>query len=241
MRDKEYDRYLEESNIAESARGTYINALRRIERTYNCDLDDEFRRDKLVNLLNIFTYTHEDEVAGRPNPLPMNMDPNKTVRSYVGWYKRHLSRYAGFCSGSSVPESSEANRDGAEEAIQDAITQTFGLERDLQNALRNNLDQLESGLEVMDGGLERKVEAGFIDILARDRKGNIVVIELKAGDSKPEAIAQILSYMASLSETEKSPVRGYLIAASHPRRVELAAKLLPNLQLKTYRYRFQFD
>jgi RecB family endonuclease NucS len=47
------------------------------------------------------------------------------------------------------------------------------------NALRANIDQLEPGLTVIDGGNERKVASGFIDITARDRSGATVVIELK--------------------------------------------------------------
>ena len=46
---------------------------------------------------------------------------------------------------------------------------TFRLERDLQNALRRNIAELERGLSIIDDGKERKVPAGFIDITARDR------------------------------------------------------------------------
>ena len=49
---------------------------------------------------------------------------------------------------------------------------TFGLERDLQSALRANIDQLEPGLKITDDGRERVTEAGRIDITAGDAKGN---------------------------------------------------------------------
>lgn len=51
--------------------------------------------------------------------------------------------------------------------LAEALETTFGLERDLQRALRNNIEQLERGLKIIDGGKERKVESGFIDITVR--------------------------------------------------------------------------
>ena len=58
----------------------------------------------------------------------------------------------------------------------------FSLERDLQDALRENIAQLEAGLQIVDGGREQVVDAGRIDITAMDAAGAIVIIELKAGD-----------------------------------------------------------
>ncbi len=42
----------------------------------------------------------------------------------------------------------------------------FGLERDLQDALRGNIAQLEPGLKITDGGKENRVDAGRVDITA---------------------------------------------------------------------------
>jgi RecB family endonuclease NucS len=41
----------------------------------------------------------------------------------------------------------------------------------------------------------KKVAAGFIDIMAEDKQGATVVIELKAGIADYNAVAQLLSYM----------------------------------------------
>ena len=56
----------------------------------------------------------------------------------------------------------------------------FGLERDLQKALRANIGQLETGLKIVDGGTEKNVPAGRIDITAEDPGGTTVVIEVRA-------------------------------------------------------------
>ena len=89
----------------------------------------------------------------------------------------------------------------------DAAEITFGLERDLQSALRANISQLESGLTIADAGRERTTEAGRIDIVAQDSKKNLVIIELKAGLATPEVIAQVLAYMGAVAESDGVPVR----------------------------------
>ena len=88
----------------------------------------------------------------------------------------------------------------------------FGLERDLQRALRANIEQLEPGLKVIDGGVERSIEAGRIDITAEDSDGCLVVIELKAGRAELTAIGQLLSYMGSVDNESNRPIRGILVA-----------------------------
>ncbi len=128
----------------------------------------------------------------------------------------------------------------AEEVIE-AMETTFGLERDLQIALRSNIEQFEQGLKIIDEGRELTTEAGRIDITAEDRQGTIVVIELKAGDANPECVAQILSYMGALSDKEQKPVRGILVAGDFPPRVVFAARAVPNLQLKKYTFKFSFE
>jgi len=128
----------------------------------------------------------------------------------------------------------------AEEVIE-AMETTFGLERDLQIALRSNIEQLEQGLKITDEGKELTTEAGRIDITAEDQQNTIVVIELKAGAATPDCIAQVLSYMGAIGETEQKSVRGILVAGDFPPRVVFAARAVPNLQLKKYSFRFSFE
>lgn len=128
----------------------------------------------------------------------------------------------------------------AEEVI-DALEMTFGLERDLQTALRSNLEQLEPGLRITDGGKELTTEAGRVDITAEDHEGTLVVVELKAGTARPDCVAQVLSYMGALAERERRRVRGILVAGDFPPRVVLAARAVPEFQLKRYTFRFLFE
>jgi RecB family endonuclease NucS len=143
------------------------------------------------------------------------------------------------CQQQSDPQQYDCDHSAAEEEVMEAADITFGLERDLQLALRANIEQLEKGLKVGDGGKEQPVESGRIDITAEDRNGSTVVIELKAGTADREAVAQTLSYMGDLGQTKKS-VRGILIAGDFTPRARAAARAVPNLSLKTYAFKFSF-
>jgi len=129
---------------------------------------------------------------------------------------------------------------GSTEEATNAIKTTFGLECDLQQALRANLGQLEPGLKIVDGDKERVVESGRIDITAEDETGTAVVIELKAGTADREAIGQILSYMGDLQAQGKEKVRGILVAGNFTPRATAAAKAVPNVALQKYGFKFTF-
>ena len=136
------------------------------------------------------------------------------------------------------PPQSEEGTVGENEDVSETI---FRIERDLQLALRENVEQLEQGLEIIDGGRERVLPSGGrIDITARDRVGTVVVIELKAGDAGRDAVAQILDYMGELQPTEKQ-VRGILVAAEFSPHAVAAARMVPALELRKYRHKFTFE
>ncbi|HZA25908.1 MAG TPA: endonuclease NucS domain-containing protein, partial [Dehalococcoidia bacterium] len=115
-----------------------------------------------------------------------------------------------------------------EEVIEEAEELKFGLEREMQAALRRNIEQLEPGIKINDGGSERRVEAGRIDITAQDRDGKLVAIELKAGTAGLDSITQILANMGSLQSEGQKSVRGILIAGDFPRKGLLAAQAVPS-------------
>lgn len=127
---------------------------------------------------------------------------------------------------------------GSEE-VEGTLSLKFGLERDMQTALRANIDQLDPTLSIVDGGKERHVEAGFIDILAQDRDGSLVVIELKSGAAPDGAVTQVLAYIGSLQAEKTQQVRGILVAREFPKKVRFAAHAA-GIQLVQYGYNFTF-
>ena len=104
-----------------------------------------------------------------------------------------------------------------------------------------NIDQLEPGLTIVDGGTERNVPAGRIDITAEAPDGALVVIELKAGRADLRAIGQVLSYMGSVDHEPDRAVRGILVAGDFEPRAVMAADAVPNLELRVYSFSFGFS
>ena len=134
-----------------------------------------------------------------------------------------------------------AASDAETEELIEASEATFGLERDLQLALRSNIQQLEPGLAIIDEGKERTTDVGRVDITAKDKNGIMVVIELKAGAAVPEALTQLLAYMGAIGKREQQPVRGILVAGDFHPRVVFAAQAVPNVELRRYRFKFTFE
>jgi hypothetical protein len=128
----------------------------------------------------------------------------------------------------------------AEAEVASAVDTAFGLERDLQLALRRSIEQLELGLMITDGDREQTVPSGRIDITARDERGTTVVIELKAGSADRDAIGQILSYIGDLAD-RTTQVRGILVAREFSARAVAAARAAPNIRLVQYGFRFTFE
>jgi predicted RecB family endonuclease len=164
-----------------------------------------------------------------------------SIGPYQKFLREHLKM--GYSMAKAAKLWKEQRGEGLEETeeILDAIDTKFGLERDLQKALRANIGQLESGLKITDGGKERETAAGRIDIKAEDNEGTIVVIELKAGTASPDSVAQTLAYMATISEEEKKPTRGILVAGDFHQRVVFASRAVPNFQLIKYAFQFSFE
>lgn len=128
----------------------------------------------------------------------------------------------------------------AEAEVASAVDTAFGLERDLQLALRRSIEQLEPGLTIIDGDREQAVASGRIDITARDQGGSAVVIELKAGVADRDAVGQLLAYMGDLMDQE-TQVRGVLVAREFAPRAVSAARAAASVRLAKYGFQFTFQ
>lgn len=116
----------------------------------------------------------------------------------------------------------------------------FKEENELQRALRANVQQLEDGLTIIDGGTESVVPSGRIDITAKDKNGVKVVIELKRGRADRDAVGQIAAYMGDVLAAGAT-VRGMLIAHEFSSRALAAARMIGDLELRRYGYLFTFE
>jgi hypothetical protein len=240
MRDQAFALWLQ-PRYTDGSASSRMSRIRRVEAEYG-DLDELYDQDRLANVLRDLTYSTDDDRAGRPNPTRISLsgDIHRQLRSL----KNAVSVYREFRdTGGEDQAVAEAAIEVAGEAIrQKREGRQFEIERHLQDSLRREITQLERGLRIIDGGDERGVESGFIDILAEDTRGALTVIELKAGQARREAVGQILGYMGDLKiEEPDRNVRGILVAASFDKSCLSAVAVVPALSLKEYRFDFTFS
>jgi len=178
--------------------------------------------------------------------LVMQHFPNsKWKKDHYSWYKSKIKTGVFEVPGLSSDEGNrEVNGNDTETEIEDTIEASLSLEKDLHSYLASRVEKIEYGLVLLENGVEFQTDAGRVDILAKDKESNIVVIELKAGKAKDNALGQLLGYMGCISTSAPfsgSSVRGILVASSFEQRVIYAAKGLPKLKLVKYQLLFDFQ
>jgi hypothetical protein len=151
-----------------------------------------------------------------------------------------LNRYVKFLIDASDPEAvaQQPEETTSDEEVEATL---FRYERELQVAVRRQIDSLEPGLVIADGGVERSVATGKIDVLAKDEKGDFVVIELKAGTCPSGALEQVLGYSEDLQQETGTHSRAVLIASDFPERLRSAARRVNDLKLITYKIQLAFE
>jgi len=187
-------------------------------------------------LLSEFAYSRRDEKSGRKNPTRLEIDGN--IYKSLATYRATLGRYLKYKQNEHIKKELGPTKEDVGENSPDAWP---GFERQMQQALRLNIGQLEANMQADDDGVERRVESGFIDITARDATGRLVVIELKTGVAGQRAVAQILSYMGDVAaEEDTAEIRGMLVAFDFDHKAKAAAKIVPSLELVKYGFKFEF-
>jgi len=103
-------------------------------------------------------------------------------------------------------------------------------ERLIEDALAENLEVIEEGLRF--AGKQVEVPGvGRIDILAYDKNGTPVVIEVKSGKADDATLTQLLAYMSEIEKKEGKTSRGVIIAEDFTRKLQHAVKTLNNVKL----------
>ena len=246
MREQEFRAYMKAlispqgTQLRESTINFYIKSCTNIERVENKNLDEEFQKDGMASLYQLYSYSTHDENNNLPNPTKL---PIKTrLYNALSDTRSGLNHYRRFCLSESDTPSYEVPDNNNDSSADTVSSTTFRLERDLQDSIRENITQLEHGLEIIDNGLEYKVKSGFIDILAKDSNGTFVVIELNGGMVKNYVIDQIINYMVDIADANElkfEQVRGIIIASDFEKWVRTASSIIPNLELRYYRYTFE--
>jgi RecB family endonuclease NucS len=125
------------------------------------------------------------------------------------------------------------------EAVSDLAETSIGLERDLEDHLIQHLNILEKGLKFI--ARQFNTDVGRIDILAEDKNGCRVIIEVKVGEAKDSAVGQVARYLGWFMKLDGKRPRGMLIASDFPEGVRYAATAVSSLTLHEYRVSFSFE
>jgi hypothetical protein len=86
----------------------------------------------------------------------------------------------------------------------------FASEEDMQKAVVLEPSLLEEGLKLI--SYEKKVEPGFLDVYGMDKKGRLVVIEIKRKTAGKQAALQLARYIEAVRTRTDREVRGVLAA-----------------------------
>jgi hypothetical protein len=158
-------------------------------------------------------------------------------------YLRLKERYDSFLMGRDPEHESE---DPGEATINSEQALEFALEAHLRDFLARNLERIEPGLRLHvspeSGGVEFPVDGGRIDLLAVDRAGKYVVVELKLSQGRNKTLGQVLYYMGWVDlHLGNGPCRGLIIASDITEDLVIAVARVPGVSLAKYRMNFAIE
>lgn len=200
-----------------------------------------------MSVNNLNRRHHPSIKAGSGHDLFMKLGPDQ----YRLWfpetdppprYKEDIER-GGDASG--AMQAAEAAILEKEEANGFPGSSEFAFEKDLQNYLVKNLSLIEPGLKLYDDegmtGVQYPVGGRFIDILAVDKDGKFVVIELKVSRGYDRVVGQLLRYMGWVQKNIEAAkhVRGIIVANEITDDLKLACSRVADVKLVEYEISFK--
>lgn len=132
-----------------------------------------------------------------------------------------------------------------ESSIEEERWTSFALEEDLRHFLVRNLERIDPGLTLYidengRDGEEYSTDVGNIDILAKDKDGSFVVIELKVSKGSDATIGQLLRYKGWVRKNLAGggEVRGIIVASEIDDKLKYAAYAAGDLEILEYKIMF---
>jgi Endonuclease NucS len=205
-----------------------INSIRDMVIEWDLSYTSSLRRGYVVELFE--RHAIYDEF--KANHWPFGNTPAGEKKHL--FYIQTKKRYEDFLAG----RGDEVDGELEDEIIDEE--QQFAAESDLRDFLAKNPGCIEPGLRLYhaedQAGVEYAIEGGRIDILALDREGRFVVIELKVGRGRNKTVGQLLYYMGWVDKhLSKTPCRGMIIAKEISDDLVLAVQRANGVSLHRYK------
>ncbi len=86
----------------------------------------------------------------------------------------------------------------------------YASEQDMQKAILLKPELLEEGFKPV--SWEKQVDPGFIDVYGTDKRGRLVVVEIKRKTAGKEAVLQLAKYVEAIKRRANREVRGVLVS-----------------------------
>jgi hypothetical protein len=151
------------------------------------------------------------------------------LKSSIGNYQNQPIREK-YVQSSSVERDPDSSRNNKSQVLS---------EKNFENVVAERIEDIEKGLKL----IKRQHSVppvGRIDLLCEDKNKDLVIIELKKyGAPNYSIIDQIARYMGYIKEHEAKPtqkVRGIIIIGQKNEKLTYAAKAIPNLIVKTFKF-----
>jgi hypothetical protein len=213
-----------------------VTEIREMVIEWDSSYTSSLRRGYIVALFE----EHDLFDAFKKEHWPFGNTP--TGETYRRRYLRIKGEYEAFLGGGPEP-AAEGGDEGSSDPEQ---TLEFALEAHLRDFLAKNLDRIETGLRLYASpehtGVEFQVDGGRIDLLAVDRNGKFVVIELKLSQGRNKTLGQLLYYMGWVDQhLGEGPCRGLIIARDITGELPVAVARVPGVSLAKYRMSFSIE
>jgi hypothetical protein len=199
------------------------------------DIDAENISKEISTIKNNVTNRNEakDKTFTEYDKRTSNGIPKAIINNY---YIRFLDNYNG-----------DGGDDGPDSPAEEGVgTTSFSYEKDLQNSLISQVEELFPGYKIFGNngeGIEYNINGKRIDLLLEHKTENkLLVVELKAGLANCNVLGQIFMYIGPLMQKyPDKEILGVIIAAEIDESLKMAILANKNVKIMTYKMKLTLE
>jgi hypothetical protein len=199
------------------------------------DIDVDDIKNEIMAIKNNISNreTVRDKTFSEYDKRMSNGIPKAIINQY---YIRYLSDYG----DNAIIDSIEPEIDVSANSNEKKETAQFSYEKDLQNSLISQVEELFEGYKIFgeySEGIHLRIQDKVTDLVLEHKTENkILVVELKAGLANFGVLGQIYMYMGPLSlQYPDKEISGVIIAGEIDESLKMACSAINDVKLKTYK------